>query len=81
MALDILSIPVMAADPKRLFFSVGLTVTNYRNYLLIESIKDLECIKISKVNSQKKYAILEVLEVDESGHIHSMMGLARVQRS
>ena len=45
MALDILSIPAMAADPERLFFSAGLTVTDRRNYLLIESIKDLECIK------------------------------------
>jgi hypothetical protein len=45
MALNILSIPAMAADPERLFFSAGLTVTDRRNYLLIESIKDLECIK------------------------------------
>jgi hypothetical protein len=45
MALDILSIPAMAADPERLFSSAGLTVTDRRNHLLIESIKALECIK------------------------------------
>jgi hypothetical protein len=45
MALDILSIPAMAADPERLFSSAGLTVTDCRNYLLIELIKALKCIK------------------------------------
>jgi hypothetical protein len=45
MALDILSIPAMAADLERLFSSAGLTVTDRRNYLLIESIKALEYIK------------------------------------
>jgi hypothetical protein len=45
MALNILLIPAMAADSKRLFSSAGLTVTNRRNHLSIESIKALECIK------------------------------------
>lgn len=45
MALDILSIPAMAADPERLFSSAGLTVTNRRNHLSIQSIGALECIK------------------------------------
>jgi hypothetical protein len=45
MALDILSIPAMAADPECLFSSAGLTVTDRRNHLLIESIKALKCIK------------------------------------
>ena len=45
MALDILSIPAMAADPERLFSSAGLTVTDCRNNLSIETIKALECIK------------------------------------
>jgi hypothetical protein len=44
MALNILSIPAMAADPDRLFSSAGLTVTDRRNHLLIESIEALECI-------------------------------------
>jgi hypothetical protein len=46
MALDILLIPAIAADPERLFSSVGLTVTNRRNHLSIESIEALECIKL-----------------------------------
>jgi hypothetical protein len=45
MGLDILSIPAMAADPERLFSSAGLTVTDRRNHLSIESIEALECIK------------------------------------
>jgi hypothetical protein len=45
IALNILSIPAIAADPERLFSSVGLTVTDCRNYLLIELIKALKCIK------------------------------------
>ena len=45
MALDILSIPAMAADPERLFSSAGLTVTNRQNNLSIQSIEALECIK------------------------------------
>jgi hypothetical protein len=54
---------------------------NFINDKLSQISVEVDCIKISKVNSQNKDAILEVLEVDESGHIHSMMGLARVQRS
>ena len=45
IALDVLSIPAMAADPERLFSSAGLTVTDRRNHLSIESIEALECIK------------------------------------
>ena len=45
MALNILSIPAMAADPERLFSSAGLTVTDRRNNLSIQSIEALECIK------------------------------------
>ncbi len=45
IALDILLIPAMAADPERLFSSTGLTVTDRRNNLLIQSIEALECIK------------------------------------
>ena len=46
IALNILSIPAMAADPERLFSSAALTVTDYRNHLLIESIEALKCIKL-----------------------------------
>jgi hypothetical protein len=45
IGLDIFSIPAMAADPERLFSSAGLTVTDRRNHLSIESIEALECIK------------------------------------
>jgi hypothetical protein len=45
IALNILLIPAIAADPKRLFSSAGLTVTNRRNHLSIKSIEALECIK------------------------------------
>ena len=46
MALNILSIPAMAADPERLFSSAGLTVTKCRDHLLIKLIRALECIKL-----------------------------------
>jgi hypothetical protein len=45
IGLNILSIFTMAADPERLFSSAGLTVTDRRNHLSIESIKALKCIK------------------------------------
>jgi hypothetical protein len=45
MALNVLSIPAMAAEPECLFSSAGLTVTDRRNQLSIESIEALECIK------------------------------------
>lgn len=45
MALDILSTPAMAADPERLFSSAGLTITDRRNHLSIQSIEALECMK------------------------------------
>ena len=45
IALNILSIPIIAADPERLFCSTGLTVTDHWNYLSIKSIKALEYIK------------------------------------
>ena len=46
MALDVLLIPVIAADLERLFSSVGLTITNDWNHTSIESIEALECIKL-----------------------------------
>ena len=45
MTLDVLLIPAMATNPERLFSSVGLTITNRRNNLSIETIEALECIK------------------------------------
>ena len=45
MALNILSIPAMAADPERLFSSAGLTITDRRNNLSIQLIEALGRIK------------------------------------
>jgi hypothetical protein len=45
MALDILSIPAMSAEPERLFSGCKITITDRRNRLGIESIESLECLK------------------------------------
>jgi hypothetical protein len=45
MALDILSIPVMSAEPERLFSGANITITDRRNRLGIESIEAIECLK------------------------------------
>ena len=45
MALDILSIPAMAAEPERLFSGVGVIVMERRNRLSAETIEVLECLK------------------------------------
>jgi hypothetical protein len=45
MAIDILSIPAMAADPERLFSSAGWAVNNRRNRLEMETIQALESLK------------------------------------
>jgi len=45
MALDILSIPVMSADPERLFSGAKITISDRRNRLGIYTIEALECLK------------------------------------
>ncbi|KFY79959.1 hypothetical protein V499_01108 [Pseudogymnoascus sp. VKM F-103] len=45
MALDILSIPAMAAEPERLFSGAKITITDRRNSLEIEAIEAIECLK------------------------------------
>jgi hypothetical protein len=45
IALDILSIPSIAADANRLFSSAGYIINDRRNYLYINTIKALECLK------------------------------------
>jgi hypothetical protein len=52
MALDILSIPAMSAEPERLFSGAKITITDRRNRLGIESIQAIECLKswLSKGN-------------------------------
>jgi hypothetical protein len=46
MALDILSIPSMSTEPERLFSDAGITITDRRNCLGIESIQAIECFKL-----------------------------------
>ena len=45
MALDMLSIPAMSAEPERLFSSAKITITDRRNKLGIKSIQAIECCK------------------------------------
>jgi hypothetical protein len=46
MAIDILLIPAMSAEPERLFSGVKLTITDRRNNLGIVIIQALECLKL-----------------------------------
>jgi hypothetical protein len=45
MALDMLLIPAMSDNAKRVFSNCKLTITNHRNRLSIKVIKQLECLK------------------------------------
>jgi hypothetical protein len=45
MALNLLSIPAMSAEPERLFLSCKIIVTDRRNKLLVKVIKALECLR------------------------------------
>jgi hypothetical protein len=45
MALNLLSIPSMAADAERLFSSAGYMINDRRNSLQIDTIEALECLK------------------------------------
>ena len=45
MAIDILLIPVMSADPERLFSSAKISVSDRRNRLGIYTLEALECLK------------------------------------
>jgi hypothetical protein len=45
MALDILSIPAMSAEPERLFSGAKITITDRRNRLGVDTIEHLECLK------------------------------------
>ena len=45
MAIDILLIPAMSVDPKRLFSGAKITITDRRNQLSIATIQALECLK------------------------------------
>jgi len=45
MALNILSIPAMSADPERLFLGAKITISDRHNRLGIKTIQALECLK------------------------------------
>ena len=45
MAVDILSIPAMSAEPERLFSGAKITITDRRNRLGSDAIEALECLK------------------------------------
>ena len=45
MALDILSIPAMSAEPERLFSGAKITISDRRNRLTIDTIQALQCLK------------------------------------
>jgi hypothetical protein len=45
IALDFLSIPVMSTEPERIFSSIGITLTNRQNKLLIVNLEALEQLK------------------------------------
>jgi hypothetical protein len=47
MAVDILSIPAMSAEPERLFSGAKITITDRRNRLGSDMIEALECLKSS----------------------------------
>jgi hypothetical protein len=46
MALDILSVPAISADPECLFSGVKITIFDRRNRLGILTVKALECLKL-----------------------------------
>jgi hypothetical protein len=45
IAIDILSIPAISAEPERLFSGAKLTITDQRNNLDIVTIQALKCLK------------------------------------
>ena len=45
MAIDLLSIPAMSAEPERLFSGAKLTITDQRGSLQAQSIEATECLK------------------------------------
>jgi hypothetical protein len=45
MALNLLSIPAMSAEPERLFSSCKITITDRRNRLSVKVIEALECLR------------------------------------
>ncbi len=67
MALDVLSIPAMSAEPERLFSGAKISITDRRNRLGIESIEAIECLK-SWLGQGSRVAFADHA-VDTSGEI------------
>ena len=57
MALNLLSIPAMSAEPERLFSSCKITITDRRNKLSVKVIEALECLR--------SWYKVEAFELDE----------------
>ena len=60
MALDVLSIPAMSAEPEHLFSGAKISITDCRNCLGIESIEAIECLK-SWLSKNRKVAFAIIL--------------------
>ena len=60
MALNLLSIPAMSAEPERLFSSCKITITDRRNKLSVKVIEALECLR-----SWHKVESFELDELEE----------------
>ena len=57
IALNLLSIPAMSAEPERLFSSCKITITDRRNKLSVKVIEALECLR--------SWHKVEAFELDE----------------
>jgi hypothetical protein len=72
MALDILSIPAMSADPERLFSGAKITISDRRTSLGIYTIEALECLKSwlkieAFIDDDKEDILLQREVIQESG--------------
>jgi hypothetical protein len=71
MALNILLIPAMSADPEHLFSGVKIIILDYRNRLSIYIIKALEYLKSwLKIKAFKEED--DVNKGQEEGHIDNI---------
>ena len=73
MALDLLSIPAMSADPERLWSGAKITVDDRRGRLGIHKIQAIECLKswlqieVALEDTLEDEDIIEGRENDSSG--------------
>ena len=80
LALDILSIPAMSANPKRLFSSAKLLITNLRNKLGIDITKAFKCLKSQyKIKGQiGEFKYLEEVIREEVKKVNKKIGVDHV---